>query len=444
MGRTLEHLCPVARPAARRDRRVAGVLAGVTVALVAVSAWGYWLQASGVALHLGVVPLFGAFRFRPTIGVAVTVLVAAAGVTALPRLAVRARFGSLLVTAWLGSAAWAVVLATTTGAHRLTDPLGSRFDYWAAMPVVRRLGVGAFVDTYLDRVVDYPVHVQGHPPGLLVLYGTLDRIGLTGPGWAAGAVVAIGASAVSAVLVTTRVVAGEGAARQAAPFLVLAPLALFVATTGDAVFMALAAWAVAFAAMAGVAGRADARLGLATAAGAVGAMTLYFTYGLVPLLAALGVVVVPRCQHAVATVTAAAVGATVVTAAWTAAGFWWFDGLASAHHYYGVRGGNDRPYGYFLVADLAVFALMLGPAGVAGLVRFGRHGVAPLVVAALVAVVVADVSGLSKAEVERIWLPFLPWVLLATAALPGGRRRGWLAAQAALAIVLQLTIAWPW
>ena len=40
---------------------------------------------------------------------------------------------------------------------------------------------------------------------------------------------------------------------------------------------------------------------------------------------------------------------------------------------------------------------------------------------ALLAVVLADLSGMSKAEVERIWLPFLPWVMLATAALPVGR-----------------------
>ena len=59
--------------------------------------------------------------------------------------------------------------------------------------------------------------------------------------------------------------------------------------------------------------------------------------------------------------------------------------------------------------------------------------------------VLADLSGMSKAEVERIWLPFLPWILLATAALP--RRRGLLVAamgaQAGSAIVIQLAIETP-
>ncbi len=429
------------RPAVAPRSRVPLALGGVAAALLVVSVWGYVLRARGVQLHLGVIPFFGAFRFRPTIGVASTVLVAAAIVTVGPRLAATLRFPRLLLASWAASGAWAVALATATGAHRLTAPLDSRFDYWAAMPAVRQLGIGSFVSTYLDRLGDYPVHVQGHPPGLLVLYGMLDRIGLSGPGWAAGAVVTIGASTVPAVLLAARTLAGEATARRAALYLVLAPVALFVATTGDAVFMALAAWSIALLALAAAHDRAS----LAVAAGALGATTLYFTYGLVPLLGALGAVVLWRWRaRALTLAIAAAAGAAGVVVAWSVAGFWWLDGLDASHHFYGVRGGNDRPYGYFLVANLVVFAVMLGPAGIAGLVRMGRSHVAPLVVAALVAVLVADLSGLSKAEVERIWLPFLPWVLLATAALPRARARGWLAAQAAVAIGLQLTIAWPW
>ena len=43
---------------------------------------------------------------------------------------------------------------------------------------------------------------------------------------------------------------------------------------------------------------------------------------------------------------------------------------------------------------------------------------------------VADLSGMSKAEVERIWLPFSLQTCLACAELPHPRR--WLTAQAAL------------
>ncbi|MDN5934123.1 MAG: hypothetical protein L0I24_24130, partial [Pseudonocardia sp.] len=65
-----------------------------------------------------------------------------------------------------------------------------------------------------------------------------------------------------------------------------------------------------------------------------------------------------------------------------------------------------------------------------------------LVGAAAVAVVVADLSGLSKAEVERIWLPFAIWLVVSCAALP--RPRAWLAAQAALALAVNHMLITVW
>ena len=38
-------------------------------------------------------------------------------------------------------------------------------------------------------------------------------------------------------------------------------------------------------------------------------------------------------------------------------------------------------------------------------------------------VVVADLSLMSRAEVERIWLPFVPWLLVGCALLPDRWRR---------------------
>jgi hypothetical protein len=63
----------------------------------------------------------------------------------------------------------------------------------------------------------------------------------------------------------------------------------------------------------------------------------------------------------------------------------------------------------------------------------------------LLAVALADVSGMSKAEVERIWLPFLAWLMLATAAISAsGDRRRLLAAQAGWAILVQSIVATGW
>ena len=76
-----------------------------------------------------------------------------------------------------------------------------------------------------------------------------------------------------------------------------------------------------------------------------------------------------------------------------------------------------------------------------------RSGVHLLVLAALITIVCADMSMLSKAETERIWQPFMPLVLLAGAALPAQRLmadRRWLGLQVAVALGLQLTLRSPW
>ena len=62
--------------------------------------------------------------------------------------------------------------------------------------------------------------------------------------------------------------------------------------------------------------------------------------------------------------------------------------------------------------------------------------------AALLALLVADLSGMSKAETERIWLPFALWLLPACALLP--RPRAWLTGQAALGLLLNHLLFTGW
>jgi hypothetical protein len=57
-------------------------------------------------------------------------------------------------------------------------------------------------------------------------------------------------------------------------------------------------------------------------------------------------------------------------------------------------------------------------------------------------VVVADLSGFSKGEVERIWLPFVPWVAVAAAALP--ERKPWLIASGLTGVVLAVVLEARW
>ena len=56
----------------------------------------------------------------------------------------------------------------------------------------------------------------------------------------------------------------------------------------------------------------------------------------------------------------------------------------------------------------------------------------------------ADLSGLSKAETERIWLPFALWILAAPALLPPPSHRFWLALQAGGALAINHLILTNW
>jgi hypothetical protein len=67
-----------------------------------------------------------------------------------------------------------------------------------------------------------------------------------------------------------------------------------------------------------------------------------------------------------------------------------------------------------------------------------------LPLAAATAIVAADLSGLSKAEVERIWLPFAVWLPAGAGLLPPGSRRTWLAVQAATALLINHLLLTVW
>ena len=83
-----------------------------------------------------------------------------------------------------------------------------------------------------------------------------------------------------------------------------------------------------------------------------------------------------------------------------------------------------------------------------GLSRLRDRGSWLLVAPALAAVVIADVSGFSKGEVERIWLPFLPWLVVGAGASfadrPAAARRGWLGLQLGWALLVQAIVVSPW
>jgi len=191
------------------------------------------------------------------------------------------------------------------------------------------------------------------------------------------------------------------------------------------------------------------RLGdaLALVGGLLFGLTLFLSYGLAPL--ALIPIAVCRVRRTVRPVVLAALGAIPWFAGFAALGFSWFAGLLAARHLYWIGAASQRPYRYFVVANLAVFALATGPAVAAGLARLRDARAWLLVGGGLAAIAIADLSGMSKGEVERIWLPFVPWAMLAAGAVVVDLRatrvmRTWLTWQIACTMLLVVTIWSQW
>ncbi len=400
------------------------------------------LQAAGANIRIQAAPLVGTFDLRVSGRLLAVFTVGTVVVFGGPRLVERVRWRTLLLESAAAAAAWAVSLALVDGVHSLTRPLEARTEYLA--DVVHVGSPGAFLSTFVDRIGDYSIHVQGHPPGMLLLLSALDRVGLGGSGWAAALCIAGGAAALPAVLVAVREVAGEEIARRATPFLVIAPAAIWIATSADAFFMGVSAWAVTLVVLAtGRHGRRSAAYALA--GGLLLGATAFLSYGLV-LLA-----VVPAAaawhRRRFGPLALAAIGAAPVFLAFFAAGFWWVAGLLATRQQYFAGVGSRRPYLDFLVANSACLAIVLGPAVVVALSRVRDRRLWLLVGGALVVLGAAMISGMSKGEVERIWLPFAIWVLPAGAVLAAGRRRvatGWLGVQATAAIVVATAVKTSW
>lgn len=446
---------PVGAGAGAWSASTTAAVLGAWCALVVVARIGaVLLKGAGHVIRLNAAPLVGVDDVRVGLAALPPVLLAAASVAALPVVARRARWPVAVTVAVVTAAAFALALALVDGAQGVLYPLVRRGDEYL-LDVPRVGDPLAFLASFTDDIGGYVTHVRSHPPGFLLVLWSLDRAGLGGRVPAAVLCIGGGAAAVAAVLVTVRDVAGPAAARAAAPFVAVSPAALWVATTADAFFAGVGAWAVALVVLA-TARRGRAGDALALAGGLLFGATLMLSYGLA--LLALLPVVVAGARRRVRPLVLAALGAAVVLAAFAAAGFWWLDGLAATRVEYARSVARTRPYLFFLVANAAAFALALGPATAVALARLRDGRLWLLVGAALGAVTLAAVSGMSKGEVERIWLPFGVWILAAGAALaarPGGapaattgeavaRTRPWLALQAASAVALQLVVRTHW
>lgn len=421
------------------------------VALVSLGRWwGLALLTHHQALTLPEPPLLG----RPGPGLTPRLLVPL-GVGLLliggaPWAVRRLRWRPLLLVTAGATAAWAVALALVDGPNGLTHGLAGHTELGTDVPTVAA-GPLRFLSTFSAQITRYQVQARGHPPGMILILAAMNRLGLAGNGWAAALCIASGCIGSVAVVVAVDEVCGRETARRAAPFVAIAPAAIWIATSADAFYLGVAAVSVTTLVLA--VNRTGRRADRLAVLGGIGlGACLMLSYGLV-LVMVLPALVGWRARRMRPLVLAGAAAAGVL-GVFALLGFWWPIGLLATREQYD-RLHVWRPWWYFVVANLSAWAIALGPAIAVALCRLRDRSVMVLVGAAVLAAALADLSGLSEGEVERIWLPFTVWVLAAGAALwtnsppharPVAERhvQGWLALQAATAIALVSLVRTQW
>ena len=213
--------------------------------------------ATGWDVHVRSFPPLHA-EWDPRVGAGTLPAIVLAGLAA--RFAVdlssRLSWRPLLAAVFAAGLAWMLSLALVDGTDGIGHILETPYEY---LRTARRVtDVHRLLQEYVSRIPyssaprpNWPVHLAGHPPGAVLVFIGLDRLGLGGAVSAGIVVTSAAATTAVAVLVCVRALGGESLARRAAPFLVFAPAAVWQAVSADALFAAVAAWALAALALAG-------------------------------------------------------------------------------------------------------------------------------------------------------------------------------------------------
>ncbi|MGI8901828.1 MAG: hypothetical protein ACR2HA_13055 [Nocardioides sp.] len=432
--------------AARRGLVGAIVLMTLAMVVPAVTGWNVRVN-SFPPLHA---------EWMPRVGI-VTVpalLLALLSVRFAVDLAERLSWRLLLLATFVGGLAWMLALALVDGTSGIGDILDSDYEYLQTARATDDLP--ATLEEYVSRIGydaepnNWQVHIAGHPPGALTFFVALARLGL-GSGLAAGFVVTVlAATTAVAVMLTVRVLGAESLARRAAPFLVLGPTAIWQAVSADAMFAAVAAWGLAALAVAAT----RRSVVLSVVAGLLLGYCVMLSYGL-PLLGVLALTVL-WLGRSWFPVGFAAVAALVVVGSFHVFGFSYLEAIPAIRDRYFEGVGGRRPTTYWLWGGPAALLFATGPllgaalghalADWRGLGLAGSRSRVVLLLsgAAVASVLLAIASQMSKAEVERIWLPFVPWLLLSCALLPERWRRRGLALQVGFALVVQHLLHTGW
>ncbi len=348
-------------------------------ALLAVS---LLLFAAAVALA----PRFVSASLRP----AVVALVLFAGTLVL-RLALAAGRG--------GTGAWTRVFDESRSFEAANE-------YLPALPTVD-LGPAYFLDRFAELVPSFPVHVAGHPPGLPLV---MHALALDTPARLAAFCIVVGALGAPLTYGLARGLFDERGARFAGLLMALSPQALmFGVTTADAVYLTLgllAAWPLT---------RSSVR---ARVLGAVLlAIATLFAWSLLAIGAWAAILAWRRGGLRSAIVLSATCGAVLLAFHGAFSALTGFDPIGTVRateEVYRLGIASTRPYWYWLFGSPVGFLLVLGlPITWLALRELARG--TPEAVAIFAVLAIAAVMGFTKAETERIWLFFAPFVCLAAA-----------------------------
>jgi len=409
-----------------------------------------------IQMYADTAPIFGWWNAHVGWGTVPAVVIGLGVALWGPSVAQRLPWRALPWVAWATSGAWAFALAMIDGWYRgFTHRLETPNEYLRQVPSITDIPLA--LRTFSSRILDFQpdswiTHVSGHPPGALLTFVWLDRIGLGGGAWAALLCVLVGSSAAAAMVVAVRTLSGEAMARRAAPFVAVAPTAIWIAVSADGYFAGVAAWGITLLALA-VHGRGRRTLLAGAAAGLLLGWGIFLNYGLgLIALPAVAVLISARdVRSALRAVLPAVLVALVVVGVFASVRFWWFDGYTLVQERYWQGIAANRPFQYWSWANFASVVCAVGLGTVAGVSRAfdlspirQRSGIHLVVLAALLAIVCADLSMLSKAEVERIWLPYTIWLTVAGAFLPPRSHRLWLVLNVIGALVLNHVILTDW
>ncbi|MHB8340158.1 MAG: hypothetical protein ACYDB7_03165 [Mycobacteriales bacterium] len=408
------------------------VLVGVGLAASAVAA------AWHAHLGTGAAPFTGRYRWRIDAASAAAPAVAGAVLLAVRSDAHRRwPWAPTLLVGWVAAFGWAVSLAVVAGRAGLAGPVQAPDEYLHDVPLVGD-HPARFLREFVAHASALTPATRGHPPAPVLLLWALGRAGLTSPLALGLFITAVGCLVIPLVALAVRSLCGEQEARTLLPALVLAPYALWVAVSMDAVTAAICAAAIACAAVGSARGRTPL---WAVAAGVLLGVGALFSYAVAWLGVSLAAVYFVRRRPLLNL--AAGAAALVPLVAIRIWGFTWTSGLAAAQADFARRLAPHRSATLWAVLDLVIVLLACGPVVVAAAHRVRRTPGWPFLVGAGLAIVFAITAGLARGEVERSWLPFYPWLLVPASA---ARRSSllFIGTGAAAAVVIEAALRSPW